>query len=88
MQLLRFVPSHLTNTSAFLQKLRKSRLEDGYVTKSFDVSSLYTNVSRDDALQAVSEILSEHHANVNLYGLSIAQIMTLVNECLSCSLFR
>lgn len=44
-QLLRFIPSHLTNTNAFLQKLRESRLEDGYVMESFDVSSLYTNVS-------------------------------------------
>lgn len=49
-QLLRFIPSHLPNTTTFLQKLRAIKVEEGYVIESFDVSSLYTNVSKDRAL--------------------------------------
>ncbi|VDP44783.1 unnamed protein product [Heligmosomoides polygyrus] len=59
-----------------------------YVMDSFDVASLYTNVSREGALQAVSEILTERQTWVNLYGLSVSQIMTLVNECLMCNVFK
>ena len=63
-------------------------MEDGYVMESFDVTSLYTNVSKDSALQAVSEILIEHQTQLNFYGLSISCIMTLLNECLMCNVFR
>lgn len=87
-QLFKFIPSHLPNTNAFLQVLNATRAEDGYVMESFDVTSLYTNVSRESAVQAVSEIIAEHQARLNLYGLTVVQIMTLLNECLRCNIFR
>ncbi|VDP22117.1 unnamed protein product [Heligmosomoides polygyrus] len=87
-KLLGFIPSHLPNTNAFLQKLRAIRAGEEYVMESFDVTSLYTNVSRESALQAVSEILTERQTCVNLYGLSVSQVMTLVNECLMCNVFK
>ncbi|XGW35389.1 hypothetical protein V3C99_018975 [Haemonchus contortus] len=86
-QLLRFVPAHLPNTNGFLTKLREARLEEGNVME-FDVTSLYTNVPRESALQAVLEILPEHHASLNLYGLTIKHIMLLLDESLKCNVFR
>ncbi|VDO88169.1 unnamed protein product [Heligmosomoides polygyrus] len=44
-QLFQFIPAHLPNTSNFLQKLREARLQKECVMESFDVTSLYTNVS-------------------------------------------
>ncbi|VDL73220.1 unnamed protein product [Nippostrongylus brasiliensis] len=87
-QLLRHIPAHLPNTSAFLQKLQSCRLEEGCVMESFDVTALYTNVSNNQALQAVSEMMTQHQAVMNLYGLSVSQVMTLLNECLQCNVFR
>ncbi|VDL83024.1 unnamed protein product [Nippostrongylus brasiliensis] len=88
-QLFKFVPSHLPNTNAFLEKLRSVRVdEDGLVFESFDVTALYTNVSNSEALQAVHEILLEHQTDLNLYGLSVGQTMSLLSECLMCNVFK
>ncbi|KAK6763171.1 hypothetical protein RB195_023763 [Necator americanus] len=40
------------------------------------------------AVQAVHKLLTQRQAALNMYGLSIKQIMTLINECLNCSNFR
>ncbi|KAK6757213.1 hypothetical protein RB195_015191 [Necator americanus] len=53
-QLLQYVPAHLSNTKMFIEHLRKARLDGDCVIESFDVTSLYTNVSIDAALQATS----------------------------------
>lgn len=87
-QLLKFVPAHLPSTRAFLGKLRNTHLEGSSVMESFDVTSLYTNVSNDDAMQAVHEIIVEHQDHIAFFGLSIAQVMTLINECLQCNIFK
>ncbi|EYC20219.1 hypothetical protein Y032_0022g515 [Ancylostoma ceylanicum] len=56
--------------------------------ESFDVTSLYTNVSNDSAMQAAHEFLTEHCNSISLYGLSITHIMTLLKECLQGNIFR
>ncbi|EYC04303.1 hypothetical protein Y032_0088g2132 [Ancylostoma ceylanicum] len=55
--------------------------------ESFDVSALYTNVSNDSAMQAISEMLSEHAGSINLYSFSVHQLMTILKACLSCNIF-
>ncbi|KAK6737670.1 hypothetical protein RB195_020029 [Necator americanus] len=87
-QLLQYVPAHLSNTKMFIEHLRKARLDGDCVIESFDVTSLYTNVSIDAALQATSELLLEHQGTLNMYGFAIQQIMMLLSECLRCSVFR
>ncbi|VDM78936.1 unnamed protein product [Strongylus vulgaris] len=52
--------------------------------ESFDVLSLYTNVSKNDALQALSELLDAHANSMELY----VRIMSLVKECLGCNIFE
>lgn len=56
--------------------------------ESFNVSSLYTNIAKESVMQAVSEFLIENKSSVNLHGHSVSQIMTLVNECLMCNVFK
>ncbi|XGW34592.1 hypothetical protein V3C99_018497 [Haemonchus contortus] len=87
-QLLRYVPSHLPNTNEFLDRLRSCKLQENCVIESFDVTALYTNVNNDEALQAVSEMLDEHEAEVVTFGLSKVHIMALINECLNCNIFK
>ncbi|VDP62610.1 unnamed protein product, partial [Heligmosomoides polygyrus] len=83
-----FVPAHLPNTHIFLEKLRRITVDEEVVMESFDVTALYTNVPKDSALQAVWEILTEFQTGINLYGLTIVQLMTLINECLTCNVFK
>ncbi|KAK6749016.1 hypothetical protein RB195_001558 [Necator americanus] len=87
-QLLKYVPAHLSSSSNFLKHLRSTSFERECVVETFDVTSLYTNVSNDVAMQAVHELLTQRQASLNMYGFSIRQIMTLINECLNCSIFR
>ncbi|XGW16426.1 hypothetical protein V3C99_001696, partial [Haemonchus contortus] len=87
-QLLTFIPAHLSNTRRFLDQLRETRFRRNHVIESFDVTSLYTNVSNEDAMQATHELLNEHAGSINMYGLSVSHVMTLVKECLDCSIFR
>ncbi|KAK6735385.1 hypothetical protein RB195_018537 [Necator americanus] len=86
--LLKYVPAHLSNTNMFLEQLKRVRSEKECVIESFDVTSLYTNVSNGAAMQAVFELLVEHRDTLDLHEFSIRQIMTLLDECLKCSIFR
>ena len=87
-QVLRFIPAHLSNTTMFLDHLRCAKIDEDCIMESFDVNSLYTNVSNDSAMQAVCELLTDNEKEINLYGFSIGQVMTLIKECLSCTIFR
>ncbi|EYB93431.1 hypothetical protein Y032_0182g889 [Ancylostoma ceylanicum] len=86
-QLLNQIPAHLANTRMFLDRLRTTNITEDCTMESFDVSALYTNVSNDSAMQAISEMLNEHAGNINLYGFSVHQLMTLLKACLNCNIF-
>ena len=86
--LLAKVPSHLANTRQFMELLRNTNFGSQSIVESFDVTSLYTNVHIDAALQAVSQLLDKHLCSINTFGLSAAQILVLVQECLKCNIFR
>ena len=87
-QLLVKVPSHLSNTQQFMLQLQNTNFRAESVIESFDVTSLYTNVTVDDALQAISEMLDKHFSSINTYGLSRTRILVLIKECLKCNIFR
>ncbi|KAK6733756.1 hypothetical protein RB195_017488 [Necator americanus] len=87
-QLLKFVPAHLTNTHMFLDHLKNTHFDNSCVMESFDVTALYTNVSNDSAMQAVFELLTEHQSSINMYGFSVEQLMVVLRECLKCTVFR
>ncbi|EYB97661.1 hypothetical protein Y032_0139g2149 [Ancylostoma ceylanicum] len=67
-QLLLMIPSHLTNTRQFPTRLHNTDLSQNCVIESFDVSSLNTNVSTNDALQALHEMLGSLERQMETYG--------------------
>uniref|UniRef100_A0A0K0CYL4 Reverse transcriptase domain-containing protein n=1 Tax=Angiostrongylus cantonensis TaxID=6313 RepID=A0A0K0CYL4_ANGCA len=69
-----------------LDRLRNAQPNNAYVVEPFDVTALYTNVSNDSAVQAIRELLIQHEGAINMYGFSIQQLMTLLKECLNCSI--
>ncbi|XGW13724.1 hypothetical protein V3C99_000216 [Haemonchus contortus] len=71
-----------------LNKLSSASLHEGCVMESFDVTSLYTNVSNEAALEAIYELLCEHEPDLHLHGFTVTQVMTILAECLGCSVFR
>ncbi|XGW03859.1 hypothetical protein V3C99_015199 [Haemonchus contortus] len=87
-QLLAFISAHLSNTMKFLDQLRQARVRKNHVIDSFDANSLNTDVSDGDATQATHELLNTHAGSINMYRLSVSQVMTLVKDCLDCSIFR
>ncbi|VDM61995.1 unnamed protein product [Angiostrongylus costaricensis] len=87
-QLLKQIPAHLTNTQMFLDRLRTAQPNSACVMESFDVAALYTNVSNDSAMQAIFELLTQHEGETNMYGFRKERLMTLLKECLRCSIFR
>ncbi|XGW33962.1 hypothetical protein V3C99_018028 [Haemonchus contortus] len=87
-QLLKYIPSHPTNTQMFLNKLQALQPNSACVMESFDVESLYTNVSNVSAMEAVLELLNQYQSVINMHGFSIDQVMSLLKECLSCNIFR
>lgn len=84
-QLLNKVPSRLTNTGQLLDLLTKPNIDQDCVIESLDVSSLHTNVSDNDALQALDEMLGLYEEEIETDGLGRARIMTLVKESLICN---
>ena len=87
-QLLPKVPSHLPNTQELVKQLRSMNIERGSIVESFDVTSLYTNVQNDAALQALSEMLDKNYSTMVTFGLSKTCILTLIRECLKCNIFK
>ncbi|EYC25250.1 hypothetical protein Y032_0012g1785 [Ancylostoma ceylanicum] len=77
-QLLPKIPSHLSNTDHFLQRLQNTTFDQNCAIESFDVTSLYTNVQNDAALQALSELLDKHARYINTFGLSKARVLILI----------
>lgn len=57
-QLFKFIPAHLPNTNTFQQVLPNATMREGYSMEAFEVTSLYTNVPKEDALQAVCEFIT------------------------------
>ena len=85
-QLLQYISVHLPNIRALLDQLHRTDIGSRMVIESFDVTSLYTNVSNSEAMAAVYDLLVEYSSKVNIYGFTIKQIMTLIRECLNCSI--
>ncbi|KAJ1369843.1 hypothetical protein KIN20_031422, partial [Parelaphostrongylus tenuis] len=52
-----------------MDHLRNAHPNSSYVTESFDVDALYTNVSN-----AIRELLIQHQEAINTYGLSNQQL--------------
>ena len=85
--LLSCVPAHLFNTYQFIERLNSFDLPDGASFCSFDVESLYTNVDNPGAIAAVQELINANRDKVNLFGLSTADVILLLNTIIRSNIF-
>lgn len=91
-QLLKFVPTHLWNTTDFLNKIHSHEDRNGIpndaVFFSIDVINLYGSIPVDEAIMAVVEKLTTHLNEVDTFGLSPDDVKVLLEQCLNSNVFR
>ena len=91
-QLIQFVPLHLTDTTDFLDKLREfwnaHDVPENAIFFSVDVVNLYGSIPLDDAVEAVREALENHVDEIETCGLSVDEICSLLEQCLTNNVFR
>ena len=90
-QLLQFVPAHLPNTDAYLNRLKQTYpngFPPGTTVFSLDVKNLYGNIPIDEAVQTVMNLLQAHKDSINLFGLFWLDVEPLLEHCLTNSYCR
>ena len=80
-------PHHLKNTQHFIQQLQGKRLEPGEVITSFDVKALFTSVTVAPSIQIVKQRLQQNPTLPQRTNMSIPQITTLLEFCLTNTYF-
>ena len=88
--LMNEVPSHLSSTHQFLQRLNNIPKEDlkGQMFYTADVEALYTNINIGTAIDNVMEMASEHKHLLCLFGMELCDIQQLLELTLDNSFFR
>ena len=91
-QLLQFVPAHLRSTDEYLRRLADTypghMLPVGSIVFSIDVTNLYGNIPYQEAIECARRLLDLHHNDINMYGLTIQDVIRLLNHCLSNNFLR
>ena len=80
-------PHHLKNTQHFIQQLQGKRLEPGETITSFDVKALFTSVPVQPSIQIVKQKLQQDNTLPQRTSMSIPQITSLLEFCLSHTYF-
>ena len=80
-------PHHLKNTLYFIQQLQGKRLQSGEVIISFDLKALFTSVPVAPAMQIVKNKLQQDPTLPQRANMSINQIITLLEFCLTNTYF-
>ena len=91
-QLLAFVPSHLINTKDALDNIRTIypglKAPAGTILATMDVVGLYPSIPIEEGVNAVSDVLEQHYNRVDMLGLSVTQVRTLLKFVLGHNFFR
>ena len=85
-QLLVFVPAHLTNTYDYLTRLKTQfpvGLPRGAIAFTVDVNNLYGNIPTAEAIESTIRMIRTHSSKVNLFGLTIPDVQILLEHCLN-----
>ena len=86
-QVLQFVPAHLNNTDECLRRLSDKYpshiLPAGTILFSVDVTNLYGNIPYQEAIDSAKQLLDTHHQSINMFGLNISDVTSLLEHCLS-----
>ena len=80
-------PHHLKNTQHFIQQLQGKKLEAGETITSYDVKVLFTSVPVQPAIQIVKQRLQQDTTLPQRTSMSIAQITSLLEFCLTHTYF-
>ena len=80
-------PHNLKNIQHFIQQLQGKRLEAGEVITSFDVKALFTSVPIQPSIQIVKQRLQQDSTLPQRTFMSIPQIITLLEFCLTNTYF-
>ena len=80
-------PNHLKNTQHFIQQLQGKKLEPGETITSFDVKALFTSVPVQPSIQIVKQRLQQDNTLPQRTSMSIQQITSLLEFCLSHTYF-
>ena len=84
-QLLPFIPAHLKNTSQYLTKLKDKfpdSLPSSDIIFTMDVQNVYGNVSTDEAIDSVCDMIHDHKDKIDLFGLTLESLRSLLRHCL------
>ena len=90
-QLLKFVPSHIENTAAAICSLEKTfaeRVTEGVIVCTMDVVALYPSIPIEDGISAVMDKLHQHEDDVDMAGLTLVEIRSLLNLVLQNNYFK
>ena len=74
--------SHVKNSKHFVEVMSDLRVEEDEMLVSFDVSSLFTNVPIDEAIQVICDRLRRDETLVNRTTLSPDRVAELLETCL------
>ena len=80
-------PHHLKNTQHFIQQLQGKKLEPGETITSFDVKALFTSLPVQPSIQIVKQRLQQDNTLPQRTSMSIKQITSLLEFCLSHTYF-
>ena len=80
-------PHHLKNTQHFIQQLQGKRLETGKIITSYDVKALFTSVPVQLYIQIVKQRLQQDTTLPQRTSMSISQITSLLEFCLTHTYF-
>ena len=84
-QLLVFVPAHLQNTYDYLHRLHTKfphGFPPGSIAFSVDVANLYGNIPTGEAISVTLDLIKRHLDKINLFGLTLDDLKTLLEHCL------
>ena len=80
-------PHHLKNTQHFIQQLQGKWLEPGKIITSYDVKALFTSVPVQPSIQIVKQRLQQDNTLPQRTSMSIPQITSLLEFCLTHTYF-
>ncbi|EYC06051.1 hypothetical protein Y032_0078g1166 [Ancylostoma ceylanicum] len=85
--LLQFVGAHIVNVESFLASLSHCQIPSTAYYASFDVTSLYTNVNNDSAVDAVISLYQQHQSQIQNMGFDANDIRVMLRATLNCNIF-
>ena len=78
---------HVQNTRDFIDQIKDVRLKDGETIISYDVTSLFTSVPINPALEIIQQRLTEDQDLHKRTSMNIQQIISLLEFCLNSTSF-